>query len=495
MKTASEEKLLQGVMAYENGRLKDAATLFRIILESDSGNPDANHNLGVLLMQSGDSKKAVRMFQNALESNPDVPQFWLSYVEGLIRGQQYEKLESAIKKASIKGVTKEALLLLLKETVFVPPEENDASNPAYIGSNPELQNTLGNIFKNLGNLEDAKFCYEKAIKIRPTFAGAHNNLGNTLKELGRLQAAEDSYLQAIKLDPDFAGGYNNLGNTLKEQGRVREARECYMQALKTDRRLSAAYWNLASCERTMSGADSWLSLFLHKNERHLEAKILKAGLEYFLGNPKSFRAMSHSELKSHPLFRSLLWVSQLPVVPELHFNRWDFFDSMITRSPKSRPFYEFGVWRGNSFNYLLKHFQEGFGFDTFMGLPEDWIVGQRVEKEGTYSNDGLLPELEGGTFIKGVFEDTLPKFFSRKRPMASLINFDADLYSSTICAMNFSRQVIDNQTILVFDQFLVNESWEDDEHRALEEFCASNKCEYEVLAVSFFTKQVAVRLI
>ena len=42
---------------------------------------------------------------------------------------------------------------------------------------------------------------------------------------------------------------------------------------------------------------------------------------------------------------------------------------------------------------------------------------------------------------------------------------------------------------------LMNENWEDDEYKALEEFCYNNHFEYEVLGISFFTKQVAVRLI
>ena len=79
--------------------------------------------------------------------------------------------------------------------------------------------------------------------------------------------------------------------------------------------------------------------------------------------------------------------------------------------------------------------------------------------------------------------------------MASIINFDADLYSSTLCALNYSKPVIDEHTILIFDEFIINNSWEQDEYKALNEFCSNNNLTYEVLAVSYFTKQVAVKLI
>ena len=60
--------------------------------------------------------------------------------------------------------------------------------------------------------------------------------------------------------------------------------------------------------------------------------------------------------------------------------------------------------------------------------------------------------------------------------------------------MRACQNVIDPSTILIFDEFLINENWEEDEYKALTEFCTENNFNYEVLAVSFFTKQVALRL-
>ena len=190
-------------------------------------------------------------------------------------------------------------------------------------------------------------------------------------------------------------------------------------------------------------------------------------------------------MKDHRYIRSFAWVFLLPELPNLYFHRWAFYDHMTALSKKNRPFYEFGVWRGESFKHLIKTFKIGYGFDTFEGLPEDW----HREKAGTYSSDGNIPKIKGGEFIVGKFEDTLPEFFSEPRPKASIINFDADLYSSTICALNFSKPVIDKHTILIFDEFIINKNWEQDEYQALEEFCADNSYTYEVLAISFFVNK------
>jgi len=78
----------------------------------------------------------------------------------------------------------------------------------------------------------------------------------------------------------------------------------------------------------------------------------------------------------------------------------------------------------------------------------------RHRSAGAYSSNEEIPKIEGGEFIAGKFENTLPIFFSKPRPLASVINFDADLYSSTIFALNQSKSVMDKDTVLASDQQL-----------------------------------------
>ena len=354
---------------------------------------------------------------------------------------------------------------------------------------------LGVTLQDLGRFEEAESSYVQAIVLEPDLAEAHNNCGNMLKELGRLDEAEASCRRAIALKPDYAKAYNNLGNTLKELGRLDEAEASYAQAIVLKPDLATAYWNLYGSQKTIQSAEYWIDKCLEADENYVEARLTKAALKFYQGDRNNFDELMQSELKQHPYSRSFAWVFSQPNLPELHFEKWNFFDAIVKRSIISKPFYEFGVWRASSFKYLIKVFKKGYGFDTFTGLPEDWLVGSDIEKKGTYSSDGNVPKIRGGEFIVGKFEDTLPVFFSESRPIASVINFDADLYSSTICALNFSKQVMDKDTILIFDEFIINPSWEQDEFKALNEFCSINQCSYEVIAVSFFTKQVAVKLI
>jgi O-methyltransferase len=71
---------------------------------------------------------------------------------------------------------------------------------------------------------------------------------------------------------------------------------------------------------------------------------------------------------------------------------------------------EFGVAGGTSFAWWVKanHHPESlfYGFDTFEGLPEDW----HFFKKGAFSFDIPFMDDTRGTFIKGLFQDTLYRF-------------------------------------------------------------------------------------
>ena len=359
----------------------------------------------------------------------------------------------------------------------------------------EAHYDLGDTLQELGRLDEAQASYTQAIALKLDYAEAHNNLGATLQELGRLDEAEASYTQAIALKPDHAEAHNNLGVTLQELGRLEGAEASFKQAVALKPDYAEAFWNLHGIEKTIQEAEHWIDKCLIADTNYVKAKLTKAALRYYQGASNSFDGLMQSEFKQHPYMRSFSWAFCLPNLPELHFNKFYFFDAIVKKSITSKPFYEFGVWRASSFKYLIKFFKKGYGFDTFTGLPEDWDVGNGIEKAGTYTSDGNVPKIKGGEFIVGKFEDTLPVFFSKSRPIASLINFDADLYSSTICALNCSKSVMDKDTILIFDEFIIYESWEQHEFKALNEFCSINHWSYEVVAISFSTKQVAVKII
>ena len=461
----SQDQINRLLEHYEAGRLKEAEAVAASLTQQFPKHPYGWKVLGVVLQQTGRSGESLAPMQSAAKLSP----------------------QDAEAHSNLGNTLKEVGRL----------DEAEASYRQAIALKPDLADAHSNFgitLKKLGRYDEAEASYRQAIALQPGYAEAHNNLGVTLQELGRLDESEVSLRQAIALKPDYAEANYNLGMTLQELGKLDEAEASYRQAIALKPDYAVAYWNLHGNQKTIQRAEHCIDKCLEVDESYVKARLMKAALRFYQGDKSYFNNFMQSELKQHAFMRSFAWVFSLPNLPELHFNKFYFFDAIIKKSIIARPFYEFGVWRASSFNYLIRVFKKGYGFDTFTGLPEDWDVGGRLEKAGTYTSDGNVPKIEGGNFIVGKFENTLPVFFSEHRPTASVINFDADLYSSTICALNFSKTVMDKDTILIFDEFIINESWEQDEFRALNEFCSINHYSYEVIAVSFFTKQVAIKL-
>ncbi|MDQ3142357.1 MAG: class I SAM-dependent methyltransferase [Bacteroidota bacterium] len=119
---------------------------------------------------------------------------------------------------------------------------------------------------------------------------------------------------------------------------------------------------------------------------------------------------------------------------------------------------EFGVYGGYSFNWWLENCQNTsskfYGFDTFEGLPENW---------GTFMKGDLasnIPEVHDTrvTFLKGLFQDTVPNFLSEtnlNNGKRKIIHLDADLFSSTLFALTSLAPYLKNGDILLFDEFNV----------------------------------------
>ena len=88
-------------------------------MQSQPGQPDANHNLGVIAVSVNKITAALPLFKNALEANPKVEQFWLSYIDALIKEKQFEHAKLVIEQAKTQGVAGEKLNALEKRLALI----------------------------------------------------------------------------------------------------------------------------------------------------------------------------------------------------------------------------------------------------------------------------------------------------------------------------------------------------------------------------------------
>ena len=111
MELTIDQALQQGIAAHKEGKLQDAERLYRAILKAQPKHPDANHNLGVLAVAVGKPLEAIPLFKLALEANPKIEQFWLSYADALIKTERFDEAKRVLIEGETSGVASEKLKL------------------------------------------------------------------------------------------------------------------------------------------------------------------------------------------------------------------------------------------------------------------------------------------------------------------------------------------------------------------------------------------------
>ena len=85
MELTLTEALQKGVDAHKAGQVQEADRYYTAILKAQPKHPDANHNMGVLAVGVGKVHEALPFFKTALEVSPKIAQYWLSYIDALIK--------------------------------------------------------------------------------------------------------------------------------------------------------------------------------------------------------------------------------------------------------------------------------------------------------------------------------------------------------------------------------------------------------------------------
>ena len=111
--------------------------------------------------------------------------------------------------------------------------------------NLPLWNQAGALFQQMGEWDEAAFCYRHIVHAAPAVPEASACLGNVLRAKGSLQDAAECFRRALQLRPDHAAFHNSLAVTLREQGLVEEAVAEYRAALALQPDQADVRWNLA----------------------------------------------------------------------------------------------------------------------------------------------------------------------------------------------------------------------------------------------------------
>ena len=171
MELSLGELLKKGVEAHKAGQLQEAQRLYTTIINVQPNHADANHNMGVLAVGVGKIQASLPFFKAATAANPAIVQFWLSYINALIKLDRSADAQAVSVKAQQQGFTGEALDQLEKsltkqglkinKSVAVPLEAAAIPKPNIL-DNMKLDQAF-RVAKRASkgaNLEQAKTIYQ-----------------------------------------------------------------------------------------------------------------------------------------------------------------------------------------------------------------------------------------------------------------------------------------------------------------------------------------------
>lgn len=182
--------------------------------------------------------------------------------------------------------------------------------------------------------------------------------------------------------------------------------------------------------------------------------------------------------------------ARLPMVAP-YPQRFALYDATLKLISVSGLVCEFGVFQGESINYLAERLPhtEIYGFDSFEGLPEDW----RAEVKTGHFRVEKLPAVRNNVrLVRGWFDKTIPEFLEKHPEPAAYLHIDSDLYSSAKTILDLFAPRFRPGTVIIFDEYFNYPGWKQGEYRAFEEFVAARGMRFEYVGYAATDEQVAV---
>uniref|UniRef100_A0A1B0GGJ4 dolichyl-phosphate-mannose--protein mannosyltransferase n=1 Tax=Glossina morsitans morsitans TaxID=37546 RepID=A0A1B0GGJ4_GLOMM len=119
---------------------------------------------------------------------------------------------------------------------------------------------LGNLYREIGNLNAAEKYLQKAIKIAPNFATAWMNLGIVQATARHQEKALVSYQTALFYRPNYANVFYNMGNMYVEGKQYDKALRFWKHAVLLKPQLAKAYQNILTALDALSRFEEALNV-------------------------------------------------------------------------------------------------------------------------------------------------------------------------------------------------------------------------------------------
>jgi protein O-GlcNAc transferase len=232
------------------GRMPEAESCFRRVLELQPGLPEGHFNLANLLAREGRLEEAIAGYRRAAELEPRFLDARVNLCSALRRAGRAEEAERAAHEGLAASPDHPLLLIhlgnLLKEKGDLAGAETGMRRALALAPGlPLAQLGLGSVLEAGKRLQEAERCFREALRLQPGMAEAHYGLGNVLHDQGQVDAAIAEYRAAVARNPDFADAWFNLGRALQVKDDAAGAEQSYRRALEINPSAVDAINNLA----------------------------------------------------------------------------------------------------------------------------------------------------------------------------------------------------------------------------------------------------------
>lgn len=218
-KPALQHALQEAQAHHRAGRLTQTVRCYRRILSLLPLHPEANAQLGALLLQQGQAEQAVALLIRARQAQPQVVQHWVRLLSALQLSGDVHQARDLMAEATPCNIAASELERL-SQSLSEPPKSRQQGLVTLYQQGKHLNTEiaawmfrddypdhplglqiLGAVLHDSGKLAEALDIKQQTVTQFPNDANAHNNLAHTLLALQRYEEALASARAALKLNP------------------------------------------------------------------------------------------------------------------------------------------------------------------------------------------------------------------------------------------------------------------------------------------------------
>ena len=252
------------------GRHEDAELAYRHILAVDPLHLDAQHHLGILLHQMGQSQAGIALILRCLEAEPG-------------HATRYNDLGNVLTQTGDLAHAAVAFRMSLD----------------FNGADANVWNNLGSVRHRQNKIAEAESAYRQALHHAADFVPALSNLARLLSETGRDEESSLLSCKAFIQPPLSEKSPKMLGIAYYRLGRLAEAAECYRAWLQAEPGHPIAHHHLAACTREQvpaRAADGFVTKLFDEMAESFDEKLV-GGLAY--RGPQIIAGLLEAHLSPH----------------------------------------------------------------------------------------------------------------------------------------------------------------------------------------------------